>query len=79
MNPAFQEALATRSLWIDVAALAGIEGCEAQTEAALEAVHNAEHKLASKFVLAYRHYGPRVPIQRRGRSRLWIQPVDATV
>lgn len=62
MNPAFQEALAARLLWINVAAFAGVEGCEAQTEAALEAVYNAVHDLASNDVLTYRHYGPRVPI-----------------
>lgn len=62
MNPAFQEALAARLLWINVAAFAGIEGCEAQTEAALEAAYNAVHDLASNDVLTYRHYGPCVPI-----------------
>ncbi|WP_439126240.1 MAG: hypothetical protein ACNJA3_28130 (plasmid) [Pseudomonas rhizophila] len=62
MNPAFQEALAARLLWINVAAFAGIEGCEAQTEAALEAAYEAVHQLASNDVLTYRHYGSRAPI-----------------
>nr|WP_011923046.1 hypothetical protein [Pseudomonas fluorescens]CAM96270.1 hypothetical protein pQBR0238 [Pseudomonas fluorescens SBW25] len=62
MNPAFEEALAARLLWINVAALAGIEGCEAQTEAALEAAYNAVHDLASNDVLTYRHYGLSAPL-----------------
>lgn len=62
MNPAFQEALAARMLWINVAAFAGIEGCEDQVEAALQAAYDAVHELASNDVLTYRHYGPRAPI-----------------
>lgn len=61
MNPAFQEALSARMLWVNVAAFAGIEGCEAQTEAALQAAYDAVHELASNDVLKYRHYGPAAP------------------
>ncbi|MBM5458710.1 hypothetical protein H8F21_14170 [Pseudomonas sp. P66] len=62
MNPAFQEALAARLLWVDVVALESIEGCEARTEAALQAAYDAVHALASNDVLTYRHYGPRAPL-----------------
>jgi len=62
MNPAFQEALAARMLWVDVVVLEQIEGSAAQVEAALQAAYDAVHELASKDVLTYRHYGPRAPL-----------------
>lgn len=62
MNAAFQEALAARLLWLDVVVLENIEGCEAQTEAALQAAFDAVHELASNDVLTYRHYGPKAPL-----------------
>lgn len=62
MNPAFQEALAARMLWVDVVVLVQIEGCAAQVEAALQASYDAVHELASNDVLTYRHYGPRAPL-----------------
>lgn len=62
MNPAFEEALAVRLLWVDVVALASIEECKAQTEAAIQAAYDAVHELASNDVLMYRHYGPRAPL-----------------
>ena len=62
MNPAFQEALAARLLWVDVVVLEQIEGSDAQLEAALQAAYDAVHELASNDVLTYRHYGPRAPL-----------------
>lgn len=62
MNPAFQEALAARLLWVDVVVLEQIEGSDAQVEAALQAAYDAVHELASNDVLTYRHYGPRAPM-----------------
>lgn len=62
MNPAFEKALAARSLWIDVAVLSSIEGCEAQAEEALQAAYDAVHQLASDDVLIHRHYGARAPL-----------------
>lgn len=62
MNTAFQEALAARLLWVDVVVFASIDGCEVQTENALQAAYDAVHELASNDVLTYRHYGPRAPL-----------------
>ncbi|MBM5458735.1 hypothetical protein H8F21_14300 [Pseudomonas sp. P66] len=62
MNPAFQEALAARLLWVDVEVLAGMEGFEAQTDDAVQAAYDAVHELASNEVLMHRHYGPRAPL-----------------
>lgn len=62
MSPAFQEALAARLKWVDVVVLAGIVGCEEQTEVALQAAFDAVHELASNDVLTYQHYGPRAPL-----------------
>lgn len=62
MNPAFKEALAARLLWVDVVVFESMEGCEARTEAAVQAAYDAVHQLASNDVLMYRHYGPRAPL-----------------
>ncbi|EPH0299208.1 hypothetical protein P4126_33395 [Pseudomonas aeruginosa] len=62
MNLAFEKALAARSLWINVAVLSSIEGCEPQAEEALQSAYDAVHQLASDDVLIHRHYGPRAPL-----------------
>ncbi|EKT4528352.1 hypothetical protein [Pseudomonas asiatica] len=61
MNLAFQEALAARLLWVDVVVVDCIGGSEDQLEKAIQAAHDAVHKLAENDVLIYRHYGPRAP------------------
>ncbi|HEQ0022050.1 TPA: hypothetical protein VDW60_005671 [Pseudomonas aeruginosa] len=62
MNPAFAQALAASSLWINVAVLSSIEGCDSQAEEALQEAYDAVHQLASDDVLIHRHYGPRAPL-----------------
>lgn len=62
MNPAFEKALAARSLWINVAVFSSIEGCDSQAEEALQEAYDAVHQLASDDVLIHRHYGPRAPL-----------------
>lgn len=61
MNPAFQEALAVRLLWVDVAAVESIEELADQTGTAMQAAYEAVHRLASNDVLTYRHYGSKPP------------------
>lgn len=61
MNPAFQEALAVRLLWVDVATVESIEELADQTGTAMQAAYEAVHRLASNDVLTYRHYGSKAP------------------
>ncbi|WP_409286817.1 hypothetical protein [Pseudomonas guariconensis] len=61
MNPAFQEALAARLLWVDVAAMDSVEEFADQTGPVLQAAFDAVHRLAANDVLTYRHYGAEAP------------------
>lgn len=62
MSPAFEKALAARLLWIEVAALDGLDGCEDRREQAIQAAFDVVHGLAADEVLGDRHYGPRAPL-----------------
>ena len=60
MNPAFAQALAARSLWINVAVFSSIEGCDSQAEEALQDVYVRIWERAAQYEA------------HRGRALAWM-------